>query len=137
VLRAADAECLHRNLALRATINVYVRAAPGLSRRKRAQADALARRRAEVIVELLVAHGVRRGCLEAATGGADEFAGVDVDLGFYDEEPPRSDALVVLSDNSESEDSSVTSPWRVARMPSFDYKLRLGLAGLRMFKSVT
>ena len=111
-LRAADAECLHRNLALRATINVYVRAAPGLSRRKRAQADALARWRAEVIVELLVAHGVRRGCLEAATGGADEFAGVDVDLGFYDEEPPRSDALVVLSDNSESEDSSVVYEFR-------------------------
>ena len=44
-LCAADAECAHRNPALRATINVYVRRRGDLTSRKQAQAD-LAKRRA-------------------------------------------------------------------------------------------
>ena len=42
----------HRNLALRATVNVYVRrSSQQLSGRKQAQAADLARRRAEVVIE--------------------------------------------------------------------------------------
>ena len=64
-LCAADAECAHRNLALRATVNVYVRRRGDLTSRKQAQAEPLAKRRAEVVIEELIAHGVR-GCLEKA-----------------------------------------------------------------------
>ena len=45
-LCAADAECAHRNLALRATVNVYVRRKEQqLTDRKQAQAEALAKSR--------------------------------------------------------------------------------------------
>ena len=111
-LYAADAECAHRNLALRATVNVYVRrSSQQLSGRKQAQASDLARRRAEVVMEELIAHGVRRGCLEGVAGGADDTAGVDIDLGFYDEEPQREELSIVLVEKGDDE-SSVTSPWR-------------------------
>ena len=110
-LYAADAECAHRNLALRATVNVYVRRRGDLTSRKQAQAEALAKRRAEVVIEELVAHGVRRSCLEGVAGGADDTAGVDFDLGFYDEEPQREELSIVLVEKGDDE-SSVTSPWR-------------------------
>ena len=110
-LCAADAECAHRNLALRATVNVYVRRSGDLTSRKQAQAEALAKRRAEVVIEELVAHGVRRSCLEGVGGGADDTAGVDFDLGFYDEEPQREELSIVLVEKGDDE-SSVTSPWR-------------------------
>jgi len=110
-LCAADAECAHRNLALRATVNVYVRRSGDLTSRKQAQAEALAKRRAEVVIEELVAHGVRRSCLEGVAGGADDTAGVDFDLGFYDEEPQREELSIVLVEKGDDE-SSVTSPWR-------------------------
>ena len=79
--------------------------------RKQAQAADLARRRAEVVIEELIAHGVRRGCLEGVAGGADDTAGVDIDLGFYDEEPQREELSIVLVEKGDDE-SSVTSPWR-------------------------
>ena len=71
----------------------------------------MAKRRAEVVVEELVSHGVRRSCLEGVAGGADDTAGVDIDLGFYDEEPQREELSIVLVEKGDDE-SSVTSPWR-------------------------
>ena len=44
-------------------------------------------------------------------GGADDSAGVDFDLGFYDEEPQREELSIVLVEKGDDE-SSVTSPWR-------------------------
>jgi len=63
------------------------------------------------VIEELVAHGVRRSCLEGVAGGADDTAGVDFDLGFYDEEPQREELSIVLVEKGDDE-SSVTSPWR-------------------------